>query len=193
MSNQSNNQLIHQIHAGALPSDTSTELFACRDSRRVFGVSQGKTVPFNEICATKRAQIFKKLLGDSVAMEDLKHLPETERIEQFAFCIYGGLDHQADFCENGVLKESDNFLCSGNCICRNWPSKKITLNNKRLTAKKIEVLTLLCSDLADKQIADQLQISQSTLDTHKTQLFEIAGVFSKGGLIMAATRDKIIQ
>ena len=192
--NYSNNQnLIHRIPAGIIAGDFSTELFGERNSKKVFGVSNGKTVPFDEINPKMRAQIFERLLDDEKAMEDLKHLPQKEAIEHYAFCVFGAADSDADFSVNGILKEAENFICSDNCKCLNWKSKKIKIDGEILTPRQLEIVKLLASDLCDKQIADKLNICLSTLDTHKKHLFEKCNVLSKTGLVMKLIEQKIIQ
>lgn len=187
------NPLIHQIPAGIMIGDKRTELFGCRETKRVFALSDGKTIPFQELNPIKRALIFEKLLSDEAAIQDLKELPQAEAIERFAFCIYGAADHQPDFCENGKLKEADNFICSNNCKCLKWNSKNISIDGNRLTPRELEIVTLLASDKPDKQIADELEITESTLNTHKKHLFEKFNVYSKSGLITKAITNKIIQ
>ena len=187
------NQLIHQIPAGLLSTDNSTELFGCRKTKKVYAISKGKTIPFSEINPVKRALIFEKLLNDDVAIADLKDLPQNEAIEQYAFCMYGAVDHVPDFDCNGHLKPTENFICSNNCRCLKWKSKWISINGNRLTPRQLEIVTLFASDMPDKQIADRLHITESTLDTHKHHLFEKFGVNSKPGLITKAITNKIIQ
>jgi DNA-binding CsgD family transcriptional regulator len=186
-------QLIHRLPAGMMQGDKSTEIFGCRETQKVYALSDGKSIPFEELNPALRAQIFEKLLDDSKAMEDLKHLSQTEAISKYAFCVYGAADSNADFCANGKLKEADNFICSKNCQCLKWQSKNIIINGNRLTIREIEIIQLLATDKSDKMIADELGISTSTLDTHKNHLFEKAGVFSKNGLIMLAASEKIVQ
>ena len=188
-----NNPIIHQIPAGLMIGDTSTELFGCRETKRVYALSNGQTISFDELDQVKRALIFEKLLSDDNALEDLKHLSQAEAIEQYAFCVYGAADHEPDFDEKGNLKQADNFICSNNCKCLKWNSKNITVDGNRLTPREIEIVTLLASDKPDKQIADELDISESTLNTHKKHLFEKFNVNSKSGLITKAISNKIIQ
>lgn len=187
------NSLIHQIPAGLMIGDTSTELFGCRETKHVFGLSNGQTIKFEELHPTKRALIFEKLLSDEVAIQDLKDLPQAEAIEHFAFCVYGAADHEPDFDCNGNLKKADNFICSNNCKCLKWETKNITIEGNKLTPREIEIVTLLASDKPDKQIADELEITESTLNTHKKHLFDKFHVFSKSGLITKAISNKIIQ
>lgn len=187
------NPLIHQIPAGLMIGDKSTELFGCRESKKVYALSDGKTIPFNQLDPTKRALIFEKMLSDDIAFEDLKNLTQSEAIERFAFCVYGAADHEPDFDLEGNLKKADNFICSNNCKCLKWLSKNITIEGNKLTPREIEIVTLFASDKPDKQIADILQISESTLSTHKQHLFEKFNVHSKSGLITKAISNKIIQ
>lgn len=184
---------IHQIPAGLLIGDKRTEIFGCKITKKTFFITNGQTHNFNDLNGAMKAQLFTELLNDHVAMNDLKHLTREEAIEKFAFCNYGAADHEPDFCEKGKLKKSDNFLCSSNCMCLKWKSKKITIDGQTLTKREIEIVTLMASDLADKQIASELNISESTLNTHKHHLFEKAGVHSKSGLITKAINQKIIQ
>ena len=187
------NSVIHQIPAGLMIGDKSTELFGCRETKRVFAITNGQTLKFEELHPTKRALIFEKLLSDEVAIQDLKHLPQAQAIERFAFCVYGAADHEPDFDSNGNLKQADNFICSKNCKCLKWKSKNITIDGNKLTPREIEIVMLLASDKPDKQIADELDITESTLNTHKKHLFEKFNVFSKSGLITKAIYNKIIQ
>jgi len=187
------NPLIHQLPAGLMIGDNSTEMFGCRKTKRVFAITNGQTLKFEELHPTKRALIFEKLLSDEVAIQDLKDLPQAEAIEHFAFCVYGAADHEPDFDCNGNLKQADNFICSNNCKCLKWESKNISIEGNKLTPREIEIVTLLASDQPDKQIADELGITESTLNTHKKHLFEKFNVYSKSGLITKAISNKIIQ
>lgn len=194
ITNSDNQQnFIHRLPAGILAGDLSTELFGIRETKKTYGVSNGKTVPFNELNPKMRAQIFERLLNDERAMNDLKHLPQTEAIEHYAFCIFGAADSKPDFSEDGVLQQADNFICSDNCICLNWASKKITIDGEVLTHRQLQIVKLLATDLCDKQIADQLGICVSTLDSHKKTLFEKCNVASKTGLVIKLIEQKIIQ
>ena len=187
------NPLIHQIPAGIIIGDYSTELFGDRETKKVYALSNGQTKHFEELEPLKRALIFEKLLSDDIAFEDLKNLSQSEALEKFAFCIYGAADHEPDFDLKGNLKKAENFICSNNCQCLKWNSKNISVDGNRLTPREIQVISLFASDKPDKQIADFLQISESTLSTHKQNLFEKFNVASKSGLITKAIYNKIIQ
>lgn len=187
------NQRIHQIPAGLMIGDTSTELFGCIETKRVYSLSNGHTMKFEDLNPTKRALIFEKLLSDDAALEDLKNLSQSEAIERFAFCIYGAADHEPDFDEKGNLKKAENFICSNNCQCLKWLSKSISVEGNKLTPREFEIVLQFASDKPDKLIANELDITESTLNTHKKNLFEKFNVLSKSGLITKAISNKIIQ
>lgn len=186
-------QFIHQLPAGIIQGDKRTELFGCRETKKLFAVSDGKTIPFSEISHALKAQIFQKYLQDVKAMNDLSHLPLSDALEKFAYCVYGALDHEPDFDDSGRLKAADNFICSPECTCLTWSSKSITVDGNALTVREIQIIQLLASDSPDKQIADLLKITTSTLDSHKQNLFRKFNVFSTKGMITKAIGQKIIQ
>lgn len=187
------NPLIHQLPSGILDGDRNTEMFGDRNTKRVFFITNGKTKPFSKLSASKKAKLFSKLSEDPIATKDLKHLPLTEALEHFSFCLYGGLDHDPDFDESGELKPSENFMCGDNCKCLKWTSKNITIDEQSLTPRELDVLRLLPGDMPNKTIAAELNISESTLNTHLSKLFVKFNVQSKSGLITKAIHSKIVQ
>lgn len=117
--------LIHQLPAGLLEGDKRTELFGCRKTKKVFVLSDGKTISFKKLPQPMKALLLKKMLSDEKAMQDLKHLSVEEALEKFTFCVFGSADSTPDFDENGNLKDGDNFICGNkNCKCYTWSSKK---------------------------------------------------------------------
>jgi DNA-binding CsgD family transcriptional regulator len=184
---------VFKLPAGLHPKDASTEIFQDEQSGDLLAVSQGKSIHFREVNGKIRAQIFQLLLNDTVAMEDLRKYPPMEALERFTKCIFGAANSEPDFDENGNLNATDNRICSRNCMCLKWESKKIILNGKRLTPRLIDVLLELGSDKPDKQIADDLGITESTLNTHKKALFDIAEVQTRQALIKEAYKAKILS
>jgi DNA-binding CsgD family transcriptional regulator len=175
-----------------LPEDSSSEIFGCKETKKLFLMSNGKVISFKEINPLKRAIIFSRLLEDKKAMDDLKDESLSEAVQSFAFCLWGSATDRADFCSKGNLNEPENFLCSKNCRCIDWESKSIVINGNRLTPQEVRVLQLLASDDPDKAIAHKLQITESTLNTHKTHLFDKTGAASKTGLVMVAMTNNLI-
>lgn len=178
---------------GILPDDLTAEIFGERRTRKVFFIQNGKTKGYAQISATLKAQIYEQLITDKNAVEDLKHLPISKAIEEYAFCCYGELDTNPDIEINGKLGPVENFSCGTDCKCFKWDSKKIKIEGNLITAREYQILKYFASDYADKQIADLLNLSTSTIDSHKMNLFEKFGVHSKTGLISKAITHKILH
>ena len=192
-SNTLNNTMQGQnLPAGIIPGDFGTELFGIKETRKVFALSNGATIPFENINRVLKAKIYEMMMKDDRAMIDLQHLTVDEALEEFAFCLYGSADGAPDFTPCGTPGKTENFRCSANCRCLKWNSKNITINGNSLTPREITVLNQLNSDKPDKQIAAELDIKVPTLAQHKKNLYEKAGVQSRPGLIEAALNENLI-
>lgn len=58
----------------------------------------------------------------------------------------------------------------------------------RLTDRQIDVLRLMCTGLANKQIADRLGIGEGTVKTHVNAIFEKLGVESRTEAVVVAQK-----
>lgn len=184
---------VFQLPAGLHPKDAATEIFQCQQSGDLLALSEGKTILFRDLKGKIKAQILQMLLNDSIAMDDLRKYPPMEALERYTQCIFGAANSEADFDADGNLNATDNRICSRNCMCLKWESKQILLNGKRLTPRLIDVLLELGTDKPDKQIADDLGITESTLNTHKKALFDIAEVQTRQALVKEAYKAKILS
>ncbi|WP_417365620.1 helix-turn-helix transcriptional regulator [Flavobacterium beibuense] len=183
----------NRLPAGIIPGDYATELFGIRETRKVFAVSNGNTIPFSNINPVLKAKIFQLMLSDDKAMEDLASITHDEALEEFAFCLYGAADNQPDFTDSGEVGKPENFICGTNCRCMAWNSKRITINGNALTPRQVEITKLLAGDTPDKKIAADLNISCSTLDGHKRLMYKKAGVQSRAGYVNRAINEHIVQ
>lgn len=62
-----------------------------------------------------------------------------------------------------------------------------------LSAREIEFLKLVCSEMTYKEIADKLFVSPRTVDGYRDDLFEKLGVKSRVGLVLFAIRSGIVK
>jgi len=178
--------------AGIIPGDYNIEFIGIRETKQVFILQNGNTVPFSEIPGTLKARIYNVMLKDEKAMADLRHLGYSEALERFVFCLFGDTDSNPDVLHNGKISPAENFRCGTDCICLQWDSKNITINGQALTKKQIAVADALSSDKPDKQIADELGIQPSTLVVHKRNIYEKAGVQSRAGLVAKVHSERLI-
>lgn len=68
----------------------------------------------------------------------------------------------------------------------NPPRKETDTEDRDLTEREIEVLVLVSKGLINKEIADKLNISQTTVITHRKNITEKLGIKSISGLTMYA-------
>jgi DNA-binding NarL/FixJ family response regulator len=61
-----------------------------------------------------------------------------------------------------------------------------------LTKREIEIVTLICGEYSNKQIACKLALSQHTVETYKKSIRKKTGAYTAVGVAMAAIRHKII-
>ncbi|MBN1821594.1 MAG: response regulator transcription factor [Prolixibacteraceae bacterium] len=65
--------------------------------------------------------------------------------------------------------------------------------NHEFSTREIEVLELVCKELTTNEIADKLSVSPRTVETHRKNLIEKAGVKNLAGLIVFAIKNKIVK
>jgi DNA-binding NarL/FixJ family response regulator len=62
-----------------------------------------------------------------------------------------------------------------------------------LTARQREILQLVAEGYSNKEMANRLNVSVKTIDTHRTQLMDRLGIHGTAGLVRCAIRLGIVQ
>lgn len=62
---------------------------------------------------------------------------------------------------------------------------------EKLSKREIEVLTLVCTEMSNQEIADKLYISKRTVESHRQHLLEKIGTKSTIGLVIYALCNQI--
>ncbi|KAA5532779.1 response regulator transcription factor [Paenimyroides baculatum] len=186
------NEVTQNLIAGIIPTDKNIELFAERKHRKVFFIQNGQTKPFSQLNDIAKDNLLEMFLNDDIAMRDLGKLPLSAALEEFVMHCFGAADNQTDIYADGTIGNVEAVACSPCCMCAKWKSKKVNVNGSYLTARELQVVQFLATDYPDKQIAIFMKISQSTLDTHKTNLMRKMNVQSKAGVITQAIKLNIV-
>jgi len=63
----------------------------------------------------------------------------------------------------------------------------------RLTAREIEILRLLASGMANKQIAYRLKISEKTVRNHVSNMYEKLNIFDRSQAVLYAVRKGLVE
>lgn len=73
----------------------------------------------------------------------------------------------------------------------------ITIEDKKvdeiLSKREIEILTLICKEFSNSEIAEKLFLSVSTVETHRKNLIAKLGVNNTVGLVKFALKNKLID
>jgi two-component system response regulator NreC len=72
-------------------------------------------------------------------------------------------------------------------------SRKRKKKGPRMTAREREVMKLLAEGNTVKQIAEILDLSQKTVDTHKTNMMKKLGIHNRVDLVKFAMQERLIQ
>lgn len=94
---------------------------------------------------------------------------KTSQLDQLLEALMAILDGQRYYCRK-FRKSMD----------------KLQLQNNVLTKREIEVVRAIATGLSTKEIANQLFISENTVETHRQNIFEKLGVRNMAGLIVKA-------
>lgn len=78
-------------------------------------------------------------------------------------------------------------------IGKKQPAIQSPKNDHDLTAREVEVLTLITEELTTTEIAEKLFLSPRTVETYRKTLFEKAGVRNMAGLVMWAVRRGLVN
>ncbi len=66
-------------------------------------------------------------------------------------------------------------------------------NEIEFTKRELEVLKLLCNGLSNAEIAEQLNLSVKTIETHRSKLLLKTGIKNSISLVLFALKNKIIE
>lgn len=186
-------QTFYTNPAGLMPNDNRANIFACNETNNVYVLQKGKTEHISDLKPHYKRQLLIKLLNDPCAFKDLGKLGYTKALEKYAKCMYGSLDDNADFCENGKISESSNYRCSDNCQCLFWKSKKINIGKEEFTPRQLEVLELIAQGLPDKQIADKLSVSIHNISDYKRRLQKKLNTHCKTSTAVKAIKERLVR
>ena len=98
--------------------------------------------------------------------------------------------HQGDQYFSDAIKNNLIKLYTGENVKSGKRPESTILNS--LTPREIEVLKLITDEYSSPEIADKLNISQSTVDTYRKSLLKKTNVKNSIGLAMYAVKNNII-
>jgi len=140
----------------------------------------------------------KELKNDDDANDSIDRmgifLTDDERLLQFCKCRYGGYDDVPDtIVHQNTTPDYWNCGKRGSCNEEFSLCKPIVTANGKLSRSEIVIIKLIAQDLADKQIADKLQVTENTIHTHRYNITKKIGCSSKNGIVAFAYEKGILN
>ena len=71
--------------------------------------------------------------------------------------------------------------------------QKLKIETVKLSQRELEVLKLICDGYSNAEIAEELFISQRTVDRHRSNLLSKTSCKNSTSLVMYAVKNKIIE
>lgn len=182
-----------QIQAGV--ADRGLEIF--KNGDKTLATYAGHTYKFQDLPNRVLNLLRLDLESNPRAQKALNEWGYTEelpKLEKYAACRFGGIDLFPDITSCGKLTP-DHHDCPSraNCPFDGHICVKPAGKNGEISPREMEVLKLIAQGYMEKQIADQLSITQAGVAKHRKSLFTKLGVDSSIGLTHWALSKNIIQ
>ena len=118
-----------------------------------------------------------------------------DMIWQYIRCRYGAFDKHPDVDEAGNAKHTEYLDCGirGKCAYEGKLCSTIKAPYGIISWREIEVIKLVADGLLNKEIADQLNISVTTVPVHLQNIFRKTGMAHRGELIRFAIEHNLIN
>lgn len=178
--------------AGLMPNDSNIEFGGRKNTMETYWIQNGKNHQWNELPRWAYKICEKYFLTDKKAVSYFNDFDVSlnRKVEMYIYHLYGDLDYTADIL-SGKIQASENFRHTSDCCSINWDHKRITIDGVPLTKRDLKIIDLTKEGFPDKAIANELGITQSTLDFHKRNLFEKTRVYCKTELIIKAITQHV--
>lgn len=184
----------HLIAGINLKNETDIEFFGIKKNKTVQFLHAGRVHYFKELPAKYFVLLHKKMNSDKPALRYFSKFDYslTRKVELYTYFLYGSLDHIPDII-SGILQVSENFRDSPRCPSLAFSGKDMTIDGENLTLRELTIIDMSARECTDFEIACELNISPSTLDWHKRNLFIKTKTQTKLGVVMKAFMNHIIH
>jgi DNA-binding CsgD family transcriptional regulator len=185
----------NQLPAGLL--DENIEFFVC-DKLQAYKLKSGRVITADQFDEPVLQLIDNYLVAHPVkqtCLDEMGITVRTERINQTIVCNWGGFDHQADVV-GGVLQATEHWACPkrGNCPWEGRFCDSLQLaNGQHLTRREVEIIKYVALGYRDKEIAALLDMSVTTVTTHRRNIRDKGGLEGAADFTRFAITKNLIQ
>jgi DNA-binding CsgD family transcriptional regulator len=157
-------------------ADKNIEFFA--QDGELYSIQDGKRYKFPEMPDEHLSFLLKMYDEDLTGNQTVQHLTPKSRLKVYSICRFGGCNATPDLTSEGdCMDPSEYYDCGirGTCPYEGKRCKEIVAERGVISPRQLEIMKLVASGLFNKEIADQLQISESTVANHLANIFDKLG------------------
>lgn len=163
----------------------SVEVFVVENVTKA--IHNGKIIDFTELPIGIIELLKEAIKNDKqaeLALHDWHPQSQWKRIEQFATCRLGGLDHADDITEDGILQDGEYWACPnrGTCQYEGTLCKMPIINNHRLSHHDVKLMQLSSTEMTNEVIAEEMNMPLGTFHKAKAYLHSVLGIQTKQGI-----------
>lgn len=175
--------------------DKGVEFFQVR--RLVNCLHDGKRLEWHEIPQIIKDRMREELYAHPEKIQALVEwdiIQDDEMLHQFILCNFGGFDNEPDISPTGEIGYTEYWDCGkrGTCSKEGKLCNSIKVVNGFITKRQIDILKLIRKGYTNKEIADELFISEDTVSSHCQNIEEKTGLKGKPELAAFAQYKNII-
>lgn len=175
--------------------DTGVEFYVYHNEVRC--LHAGRVYKFDEIPRhiLDAVEDYMMAKPDAIkALLDWDIQDSDDMLRQFIFCHFGGFDHTPDITACGDILEADYFECGrrGKCKYEGKLCASIKVENGYLTKQEVRILQLIAQGKLNKEIAEELNITEDTVSTHNQNIQAKTGKSRKPELALLAREKNLI-
>lgn len=186
--------VIQNLPSGLL--DGKKEFFY--EGQKVYALFGGHLVEFYSWPESLYLEVEADMAKHPEAIQSLIDLGIEGRLEmiwQYCRCRFGSFDGLSDIDEKGNITHTEYWDCGfrGNCPHEGKLCSSIKAPFGIITWREIEVIKLMVEDMRNKEIADILGISETTVPVHQQNIYKKLGEARRGVVIRFAIDHNIIN
>lgn len=148
-------------------TDMNIEFFA-KDGD-LFSIQDGKTYRYPEMPHAHTQFLIDRLVEDPSGQKTMIGIPVDQKLKIYGVCRFGACNHIPDSSENGECQDHQEYYDCGirkRCPFEGKRCKEILTENGILTSHQVQIMILVAKGLLNKEIADVMEISESTVANH---------------------------
>jgi DNA-binding CsgD family transcriptional regulator len=147
-------------------TDNNLEFFSLNGE--LYSLSNGIRHQIPE-CPVEHLQFLQNQLdADPIAQETLTNVPDDHKLKVYGICRFGACNSTPDGVDNNCIDKTEYFDCGirGRCEFEGKRCKELVTDAGVLSFRQLQIMILVSRGLLNKEIADQLNISENTVANH---------------------------